>query len=128
MWAQILNTLLGLWLMAAPDVLGYRGAAGVNDHILGPIAASAACVALWEVTRAVRWVNLPIGLWLIAAPWVLGYGAAPRLNSLAVGLPLVAFAAVRGELRQRFGGGWSALWGKPCSGMRVESVEHGQEE
>jgi hypothetical protein len=116
MWAQVLNTLLGVWLMAAPDVLGYRGAAGLNDRILGPIAAGAAIIALWECTRALRRINLPIGLWLLVAPWVLGYEAAPLLNSTAVGLSLAACSTVRGGLRQRFGGGWSALWDGRAAG------------
>jgi NAD(P)-dependent dehydrogenase (short-subunit alcohol dehydrogenase family) len=96
--------------MAAPDALGYRGAAGLNDRILGPIAASAACIALWEVTRSLRWINLPIGLWLLVSPWALGYEAVPLLNSTAAGLLSVAFSTVHGAPRQRFGGGWSTLW------------------
>src|SRR5687768_8887489 len=104
MWAQLLGTLLGVWLMAAPDLLGYDGAVALNDHILGPVIATLATVAAWEATRPLRWGNLPIGLWLIAAPWLLGSEAVPLLHSTAVGLLLVATSTVRGRIRQRFGG------------------------
>ena len=111
MWAQIINVILGVWLMAAPAVLGYTGPARTHDRIIGPLAVSCAVIALWEVTRPMRWGNVALGAWLLVAPWVLAYGWTPTVNSSAVGLLLMAFALVRGEVQpQRFGGGWSALW------------------
>jgi hypothetical protein len=50
MWAQLINALLGMWLMAAPAVLGYIGPARTNDRIIGPLAAGAALIAIWETT------------------------------------------------------------------------------
>lgn len=111
MWPRLLNTALGLWLMAAPAVLGYGGPAQVNDRIAGPLAVSCAVVAIWGATRALRRGNLAIGGWLLLAPWVLGYGAtAPTVNSLAVGVLLIAFSLVKGTLEHRFDGGWTMLW------------------
>lgn len=113
MWAQVINALLGIWLMAAPAVLGYGAAAATNDRIVGPIAASFAVIAWWQATRPTRWVNLPLGLWLLVAPFVLGYGAtAPLVNSLAVGVVLAALAFVKGTVDTDFGGGWRAVWGR----------------
>src|SRR5690606_22839516 len=113
MWAQVINALLGVWLMAAPAVLGYSAPAAVNDRIVGPIAASFAVIAWWQATRPTRWVNLPLGLWLLAAPFVLGYDATtPLVNSLAVGAALAALSLVRGKVDLRFGGGWRAVWGR----------------
>ena len=123
MRAQLLGMLLGVWLMAAPDILGYDGAAALNDHILGPVIATLAAVAAWEATRPLRWGNLPIGLWLIVAPWLLGYETVPLLNSTAVGLLLVATCTVRGRIRQRFGGGWSALGGPGDPELRSSGAE-----
>jgi hypothetical protein len=51
MWAQCLNAMLGIWLMAAPTILGYGGPARTNHQIVGPLAVSCAVIALWEVTR-----------------------------------------------------------------------------
>jgi SPW repeat len=111
MWAQFINIMLGIWLMAAPTILGYVGPARTNHRIVGPLAVSCAVIALWEVTRPVRWGNLVLGLWLVVAPWMLTDAWAASLNSTLVGLLLTAFALVRGTAGpQRFGGGWSALW------------------
>ncbi|MGH7720080.1 MAG: SPW repeat domain-containing protein, partial [Gemmatimonadaceae bacterium] len=91
--------------------LGYAEPARTNDWIVGPIATSVAIVAIWEVTRPLRWVNAALGVWLVAAPWLLGYGdAAATINSTATGTLLLALALVRGEVKQRTGGGWSSLW------------------
>lgn len=112
MWARLANTALGLWLMAAPAVLGYEGtAAATNDRITGPLAATFAIIAIWEVTRTLRWLNLALGLWLLAAPWSLGgFPAEATLTSMATGALLAVFSLVRGKIRQDHGGGWSAVW------------------
>ena len=111
MWARIINMLLGIWLMASPAVLGYGEPARSHDRIVGPVLAACACVAIWEVTRSLRWVNLPAGLWLLAAPWVLSYGAADATaNSMIVGGIVALLALHHGKTTHRFGGGWSVLW------------------
>ena len=110
MWPQLLNTALGLWLMAAPALLGYGRPASTNDHIIGPLVATFACIALWEATRSVRWVNLPLGLWLVAAPLLLGHSQAGAVNSVLCGIAIAVLSCVGGAVQQRFGGGWSALW------------------
>ncbi|GIV96113.1 MAG: hypothetical protein KatS3mg057_0770 [Herpetosiphonaceae bacterium] len=111
MWARVASILLGIWLMAAPAILGYGEPANSNDRIVGPIAATFAAIALWEVTSPIRWMNLPLGLWEILAPMILGYNdLAAILNSFAVGAALALLAAVRQQRTQRFAGGWSALW------------------
>jgi uncharacterized membrane protein len=107
---QVVNAALGIWLMAAPAVLGYNGAARTNDRIAGPVATACALIALHDATRSLRWVNLVLGAWLLIAPWVLGYELLSLLNSTVVGLLLVSSASVRGRSGQRLGGGWSSLW------------------
>jgi hypothetical protein len=110
MWARIAVTLLGVWLMAAPAILGYGTPASTVDRILGPLAASLAVVAMAEATRPVRHANLLLGLLLVVAPWVLGYPGTAALNSVAVGLAIGVLSRVRGSVKERFGGGWSAVW------------------
>jgi len=111
MWARLLSAALGVWLMAAPAVLGYRGtAAETSDRIVGPIVVSFAVIALWEVSRAVRWVNLLMALWLLSAPAVLGMAPVPLANSVVVGLVLVLLTLVPERKKERFAGGWRALW------------------
>lgn len=111
MWARLASAAVGLWLMAAPAVLAYGAPAATNDRIVGPVAATFAVIAIWEVTRALRRVNLLLGLWMLAAPWLLGsYPTDATLNSMAAGALLAAFSLFRGDIAQEYGGGWSAVW------------------
>ena len=116
MWYQLASFALGLWLMAAPAVLGYGGVAAKNDQTFGPIIASFACIALWEVTRSWRRVNLLPAAWLLFAPWVLGYVWVATINSLLVGVAVAALSWPRGRMKHRMAGRWKAIWSKPTRG------------
>ena len=128
MWAQIINTLLGLYLMASPAIWRFEEAvptAADNDHIIGPVMATFACVAIWEATRNTRWANIPLGAWLLVAPWILGYEqTAPIINDMAVGAAVIAFSLVRGKVTQRFGGGWRSLFKKHPEHERIATMDN----
>lgn len=110
MWARIGNTALGIWLMAAPAVLGYAGAAGMSDRIAGPAIATFAIVAITDVTRPLRRVNTVVGVWLLLAPWLLGFPPSATWNSVIVGVLVIGMSLVRGSVESRFGGGWKMVW------------------
>lgn len=118
MWPRLLTALAGIWLMASPAVLDYADPARANDWIIGPIVASMAIIAIWEITRPLRWVNVILGAWLLMAPWLLGHLPDARWNSLAVGALVLACSLVRGHRTHQVGGGWSSLWkGVPPTGQ-----------
>jgi hypothetical protein len=98
MLAQLACVLVGLWLMAAPAILGYGDPARASDRIVGPLVAAVACTAISAVVRDVRRVNLLAAAWLLVAPWVLGYGLAPAINSTVAGARRPGHAAVRWRL------------------------------
>ena len=110
MWAPLLTALAGIWLMASPALLDYADPARANDRIIGPVVASMAIIAIWEVTRPVRWVNVILGAWLLIAPWLLGHAADARWNSLAAGAFILTLSLVKGSRTHACGGGWSSLW------------------
>lgn len=112
MWARFVNTMLGIWLMAAPAVMGYTDTAGDSNHrIIGPLVVSFAVVAIWEHTRPLRWANLPLGLWLAISPLFISYPRLVILMTVMVGLVIAACALVQGTYRpEKFGDGWSMLW------------------
>ena len=111
MWAQVINAILGIWLMAAPGIFGFSKTMADNDHIVGPVIATFAIIAFWECTRVVRTYNIPLGAWLLLAPWVLGYdNTIAIVNDMVVGGLVIGFSLVKGKIEQRYGGGWSAIW------------------
>lgn len=115
MWARVLSVLAGIWLMAAPAVLGHDGAPAVNDRIVGPLAVASAIIAMSEVTRAVRWAAIPLGLWMLIAIPVLGYREWGAASAAAAGIIFAVLALVRGTVHERFGGGWRSLWRSDAS-------------
>ena len=110
MWAQAVITVLGVWLLAAPDVLNYSGPARLNNQIIGAWIATFGMIAMSESVRAVRWVNVGLGLWLVIAPFTWKYPNQQFWESILAGLTVMALACVRGYISERFGGGWRALW------------------
>jgi len=114
--AQLAAVAVAVWLTASPAVLGSGPRAAASAHIVGPLAAMFALVAAFEVTRPVRWLNLPVGVWLLAVPWVAAFSPTDLVNSTAAGVALPGLARVRGRRVERFGGGWSAVWnGNPAA-------------
>lgn len=104
-WNLLLSALLGVWIMAAPAVFGSRDAAADSDHLVGALVVTFAMIALAEVSRAVRFVNIPLGAWIIAAPWLLG-GATlgATWNDVLIGAILIVLSLPRGKVREQYGG------------------------
>ena len=110
MWAQLASLGIGLWLIVAPAVLDYGGIGATTHRIAGPIAAAVATIAMAEVVRGLRWLNLVTGLCVAAAPSVLGFVGAAAVNSATAGALLMLVAPQGAAVAGRYGGGWRALF------------------
>lgn len=100
----LLSSALGMWLMAAPAVLGISGTAADSNHLIGALVVTWAVIAFGEVARPVRWLNIPMGAWLLVSPWLLsGQTDWSRWNDAAAGALLIALAVHRGRIEHRFG-------------------------
>ncbi|WP_229074466.1 SPW repeat protein [Actinoplanes sp. DH11] len=94
--------LAGLWLLAAPMLLGHREAgappAVVNDIAVGLLLLVLATIRVARPGRArvLSLVNVLLGFWLLVAPFRLGYGTVlpATLNDLVVGLIVIMLAAL----------------------------------
>lgn len=114
---RLVNIALGVWLMAAPAVLGYSTTSALAngiDRTVGPLVVSAAIVAIWPEVRPVRWTNVALGLLLaIGTPIAALLGDLPVaavVNAVVTGVAVAAAGSVRGEVDARFGGGWRSVW------------------
>ena len=119
MWAQIINTLAGLWLIIAPWLFGYGDVASNNGYITGPVIITFSVVAYWEATRVVRKWNWPLAGWLLVAPWILDYNSnAAIISDMAIGIIVLVFSSIPGKMEKGYGGGWSSLWTEDPEHMR----------
>jgi hypothetical protein len=111
MWAAIINVLIGLWLMIAPDLFSFDKDAANNYYIVGPMVITMAIASIWEVNRSFRYFNLLAGIWLTVSHVVLWYETNEEIaNSLACGVALICFSLVKGKITRQFGGGWKVLF------------------
>jgi len=104
-WTLLASTLIGFWRMSAPPVFGSTGAVANSDFLAGLLVAVVAVIAMAEVARSLRFVNIAVGLWLIAAPWILG-GATTgsAANDVLAGLGPIALSVPRGAVCERYDG------------------------
>ena len=104
-WNLLLSVGLGVWLMLAPSVLGTAGAAAHSVHLVGALIVTTAVIALADVGRAMRFLNIALGAWVIAAPWILA-GATPasRWSDAIAGALVIVLSLARGPVVERYGG------------------------
>ena len=113
-WNHLFVIALGVWLMAAPDVMQYEGTERIVDHIVGPLVVSMAIIAMAQVTRSVRWINVALGLWLMLAPVLMRYEPLHiGARSALIGGAILLLSLVKGPERAQTGGGWRRVWSTP---------------
>lgn len=109
-WQLTLATILGLWLMFSPTVFGVgieTQAADLN-HLGGALVVVMAVVAMAEVLRTFRYLNVLLGLALIAFPWFIDDGnMSLTISSSISGLIIMLLSFPKGTIREKYG-----LWNK----------------
>lgn len=73
-WRDVINLILGLWLIISPWALGYLAdtTAAWNAYIVGIIVVVAAAATLVAFHRWEEWINVALGAWLIVSPFLFG--------------------------------------------------------
>lgn len=103
-WNLALSSVAGVWLMFAPSFLRSTAKAADSDHLVGALVATFAVMAMAEVGRPLRFVNVLFGVWLLVAPFALaGANTLTTINDVVAGLALIALALRRGPVRDKYG-------------------------
>ncbi|MEC9374397.1 MAG: hypothetical protein VYC34_11165 [Planctomycetota bacterium] len=103
--------VLGVWLMAAPAVLGFGGGAEMSHRIVGPLIATFGWVAMGQCTRGIRKANFVLAAWLIAAPLIIDHTSAATISSIVTAFAVAGLSLIHGEVDHgKFGGGWSTIF------------------
>ncbi len=103
-WNLVLSTVLGLWLMFAPSALGFGGSLADSDHLVGALIVTFSVIAMAEVVRYVRFVNIVLGAWLIAAPFILEGGNTTAMwNDVVMGILVILASIKKGQIREHYG-------------------------
>jgi len=103
-WPLIAQLAVGIWLMARPDILPAGTLSANCDHIMGALVVTVAAVATAEVTRIVRYLNVPLGALLIATAFFVAL-SSPLVcaSDCLCGIILIIASLPRGEIVERYG-------------------------
>ncbi|MBI2718246.1 MAG: SPW repeat protein [Rhizobiales bacterium] len=95
-WKDVVNLVLGLWLVVSPWVLNYVTTpnAAWSAWAVGAVISYAAFAALVALQKREEWVNAVLAGWLIVSPFMLGFGTntATTWNQIIVGAIVGALA------------------------------------
>lgn len=108
-WNLVVVAGLGVWLMAAPAVFQTQGLAADINYMLGAVVWVMAVIALAEVARAARFVNILAAIALMVLPWLLIDGGSGEmvilsgLNNLVVGALIIVLSISPGKIKNTYG-------------------------
>ena len=95
-WQDVVNAVLGLWVIISPWVLGFDGSsmAMSNAVIVGVLLVATALGAAFVPRAWEEWTEAGIGLWLVVSPWILGFSGNRNamLSTVIAGVIVVALA------------------------------------
>jgi len=106
-WTLVVSIGLGLWLMFTRLIFGTEPPMADSDHLVGALIITVAVIAMAEVARPLRFLNVGFGLWLLAAPWLLeGASVTASWTGVLTGLAVIALSLPRGKLSKEHYGSW----------------------
>jgi len=103
-WNLLLCTAIGLWWMFYPGNFGVSGTAANNFTTLGALVVTFSVIAMAEVGRALRFINIIFAFWLIAAMFLVNVVPANAFwNAIISGVALIALSFPKGKIREKYG-------------------------
>jgi hypothetical protein len=105
-WTLLISIAIGVWLTFTRLTFDSFGTMTNSDHLVGLLVVTFTIIALAEVARSVRFINIPFGVWLIAAPWLLDGITSPLAtwNGVICGALLIVLAIPRGRIKNTYAG------------------------
>jgi len=99
-----LSTILSVWLMFTPTIFNIVGIANTSTYIVAALLVTFSIIAMSEVARLVRLINIPLGLWLAMSGWLLsGMNDMAKWQSFIVGILIILLSLPRGKRKEAYG-------------------------
>ena len=86
-WQDVVNALLGAWLLLSPWVLGFQGVvvATVSTMAVGALLVASSAGAMQVPQAWEEWLDVILGVALMLLPMLLGFdGVKPALQNALV--------------------------------------------
>ena len=109
-WTLLVSSVIGVWLMFSRLVFDTVPPFADSDHLIGALVLTTAVIAMAEVARPLRFVNVLFGLWLVASPWLLeGAPTGGAISAVVSGIVLIGLNLPRGRRSDEHYGQWDRL-------------------
>lgn len=102
-WLIVVQVIVGVWLMARPDILPFNIESSNSDHWMGAIIVTVAAIAAAEVTRTARFVNLIAGVIVFILTLIFSSGStAILISGIASAILLIIASIPKGVIVERY--------------------------
>lgn len=95
-WQDLVNALVGVWLILSPWALGFQSEMNVlaNAVIVGVLLIATALGAMFVPRAWEEWTEGALGLWLAISPWALGFAGLQNamISAVASGVVVMVLA------------------------------------
>lgn len=106
-WTLIASAVLGTGLMFTRLLFDTVPPMADSDHLVGALIVTMAVMAMAEVGRTLRFINVLFGAWLVIAPWVLeGASMIASWTGVVVGVIVILLSLPRGARSREHYGSW----------------------
>jgi hypothetical protein len=103
-WNLSLSALIGIWIMLSPAVIGYAGTMADNYHIIGALVVTCSVIAMGEIVRVARFLNVILGLWILFIPFLLSESSTGSLlNGVFSSVLLILISFRKGKVKDKYG-------------------------
>ncbi len=103
-WNLLLSILLGGILMFTPSFFQIHPLLADSDHIVGAIVATLSFMAMAEVFRAVRFLNIILAIWTIAfSLFFIQYNNDRSIFHIVWGVALILVSFPKGKILESYG-------------------------
>jgi hypothetical protein len=106
-WTLLVSALLGALLMFTRLLFGTEPPMAHVDHLVGALIVTVAVIAMAEVARPLRLINVAFGVGLVTAPWIAeGATTLGAWGTTLAGAALIALSVPRGRVSKEHYGSW----------------------
>ncbi len=104
-WNLFVSVGVGIWFMVSPGIFQFSGRLADSNHLTGAIIVSFSIIAMSEVARSLRFVNILLVLWLIASCWMFDIsGSIIVWSQLIMAALLLGVSFRKGLIKENHGG------------------------
>lgn len=101
--ALVLSSLIGATLLIIATLRGIEDTIAHTEDIIGPLIITVSVIAMAEVMRPIRYINILFGAVLCVMPFFVDTFVERRLEVFVAGLALILSSLPQGKLREHYG-------------------------